>query len=158
VPVLTSVSLTYLGDERQEWAGRRSGDALLVTGAATLALKEVLRRARPDDPLADDGFPSGHASLTFAFARAISEEYDDWGKVAYLFAGGVSWSRVKRNDHSVEQVVAGAALGWYIADRSIHSRGGLLNGVIVRETPAQLPQETAAGTADPTVAVWSRTW
>ena len=158
VPVLTSVALTYLGNEHQERAGRQAADALLVTGLATLALKEILRRPRPNDPLADDGFPSAHAALTFAFARTISEEYDDWGKVAYLWTGGVSWSRLKRDAHTFGQVLAGAALGWYLADRSIHSRAGLCGGLIVRETPAYLHQETAAGTADPTVAVWSTTW
>ena len=107
VPQLVAGGLTILGNERQERAGRQAGDAMLVTAAATLALKDVFGQSRPNEPGADDGFPSAHASSAFAFARAIAEEYDDWGKLAYLFAGGVGWSRVRRNDHTISQVVVG---------------------------------------------------
>ena len=158
LPAALAGGMMFLGNERQERAGRQAADALVVTGMATQLLKNMFPRGRPCEPGALDGFPSGHASTTFAFARAISEEYDDWGKVAYLWAGGVSWSRVRRDDHTTGQVLVGAALGWYLADQSIRSRAGLCGGLIVRETPGYLGQETATGTADPVVPVWSTTW
>ncbi len=158
VPLGVTAGLIVLGNERQQRAGRQAADAILVTGALTEGLKRLTRTDRPDDPEARDGFPSGHASLNFALARALSAEYPDWGRWAYLFAAGVTWSRVRREDHSWTQALAGAALGWYVADRSVHSRGGLLNGLIVPE-----PAESLAGavTAEPRgvgAAVWRRNW
>lgn len=157
-PVATSAALTYLGNEHQERAGRQAGDALLVTSLATQGLKRLFRRPRPSDPSAQDGFPSGHASISFAFARAISEHYDDWGKVAYLFAGGVAWSRVRRDEHSVKQVLAGAALGWYIADRSISSRGGLLDGLVVNESPPAFAASYSEKMRAPVWQLWRADW
>ncbi len=157
-PVVSTIGLTYLGNEHQERAGRQAGDALLATGIATLALKKAFRRPRPNDPLAEDGFPSGHASISFAFARAISDEYPDWGKLAYVWATGVVWSRVKRNDHSVEQVLAGAALGWYLADRSIHSPGGLFDGLVVDDGPRTSAAQPTSQMGRPTVQLWGTVW
>ena len=78
--------------------------------------------------------------------------------MAYLFAGGVAWSRVKRNDHSVAQVLAGAALGWYVADRSIHSRGGLFNGLIVDDAPLVCGPQPTAQTASRVLQLWGTVW
>ena len=159
VPLAATAGLIVLGKERQQRAGRQAADAILVTGLATELLKRFTREDRPDDPEARDGFPSGHASLNFAFARALSSEYRDWGKWAYLFAAGVTWSRVRREDHSWAQALAGAGLGWYVADRSVGSRGGLLNGWIVRKQAAE--GFTGAPVAAPGgagVELWRGSW
>ncbi len=160
VPVLTTTSLVVFGNDEQEQVGRQAGDALLATGAATLLVKEITNQSRPDDPNAEDGFPSGHASMNFAFARCVAQEYEDWGNLAYLWAAGVSWSRVRRDDHSVAQVIAGAALGWWVADRSIHSDGGLLTGLIVKETPMALSSRPIATEKLSTARlnVWQASW
>ena len=97
-------------------AGRTARDALIITGLWTQALKFVIDSSRPGDPDDYAGFPSGHTSGSMTFARAISRHDPGWGLAAYLWAGGVGWSRVHRDDHTVKQVVAGALLGWYIAD------------------------------------------
>lgn len=133
VPLGATAVLSLMSNEREQRAGRQAADAILVTGAATELLKRLVRADRPDNPDAHDGFPSGHASLNFAFARALASEYQGWGNAAYVFAAGVTWSRVRREDHTIAQALTGAALGWYIADRSVHSRGGLLNGLIVEK-------------------------
>ena len=154
-------STAYLvigGNERQKQAGRQAVDALLVTVAATALVKEITNQPRPNNPQADQGFPSGHASITFAFARSLAEEYEDWGKLAYLWATGVSWSRVRREDHSIPQVLAGAALGWYIADRSVHSHGGLLNGLIVKDSSLALISQATAGLSEPRLSLWQTSW
>ena len=158
VPVLATAGLMVLGDERQEQVGRQGGDALLATGAVTLLLKEITRQPRPNDLSAQDGFPSGHASLTFAFARCLSNEYPDWGKLAYLWAAGVSWSRVRREDHSIAQVLAGAALGSYIADRSRHSSGGLLGGLIVKDEPAAFTSRPELAHRLRNLGLWQARW
>ncbi len=158
VPVLTAASLVVVGDEKQRQVGRQSADALVVTAAATRLLKEITDQSRPYDPQATDGFPSGHASITFTFARCIADEYEDWGKLAYLWAAGVSWSRVRREEHSIPQVLAGAALGTYIADRSIHSDGGLLKGLIVKETPLAFTIQPTEGLITPRLSLWHTSW
>ena len=84
--------------------------------------------SRPYDSAADNGFPSGHASASFAFARVISAEYEQWEEEAYLGAAAVAYSRLQRNAHTLGQVAAGAVLGWYIADRSLASDGVYLAG------------------------------
>ena len=117
LPTVTSLGMILLGNDRQRRAGQEAAEAMIVTAVATHLLKTVTGRPRPGNPDAEDGFPSGHASMAFSFARAISEEYEDLGKVAYVWASGVAWARVERRDHSLEQVLAGAALGWFIADR-----------------------------------------
>ncbi len=160
VPVLATISLVAFGDEKQEQVGRQAGDALLATSAATWLLKEISNQPRPCDPQAEKGFPSGHASVNFAFARCVAEEYEDWGKLAYVWAAGVSWSRVRRDAHSVAQVVAGAALGWWVADRSIHSDGGLLAGLIAKETPLALSSRPIAmeGLSTACLDLWQASW
>ncbi len=158
LPAILAGGMILLGNERQEEVGWRTGDALAVTGLATVMLKKTISQGRPCNPNANEGFPSGHASTTFAFARTISEEYDDWGKLAYLWAGGVSWSRLRRDDHSFGQVLTGAAIGWYLADRSIHSRHGLLNGLIKRYSRMTLTPTQTEGTVSPTVVLWQEMW
>ena len=150
--------LVVFGNDKQKRVGRRTADALLVTGAATELLKQLTNQSRPDHAEVEDGFPSGHASVTFAFARCISDEYDEWGKLAYVWAAGVSWSRVRRRDHSIVQVVAGALLGSYVADRSLNSRGGLLNGLIVADAPPALAGRPLPTHSLPRLDLWHVRW
>jgi len=133
VPYVTAGTLALLGNERQKRAGRQTLDALLATSVVTQALKDITDASRPSDPEADDGFPSGHASINFAFARAIPAEYEQYQELAYLWATAVSWSRLRRNEHTFGQVAAGAALGWYIADRSIASKSGIFSRLFTTE-------------------------
>lgn len=104
-------------------AGHVARDSIIATTAATHLLKAVIDSSRPADPTKLDGFPSGHTSMSIAFARAIAGEHATWGAAAYLWAGGVAWSRVHRGDHTTEQVIAGALLGWFIANSTASSSG-----------------------------------
>lgn len=116
LPVGVTVGLLASESPSENRAGRQARDAMLVTSAATHMLKLIIDSPRPCEADNLDGFPSGHTSMSIAFARAIAGEHRDWGTVAYLWAGGVAWSRVRRGDHSPEQVIGGALLGWLIAD------------------------------------------
>jgi membrane-associated phospholipid phosphatase len=63
----------------------------------------------------DSGFPSTPVATSFALAAVIEERYG-WrcGVPAYLAAGLIGWSEVDQNQHTVSDVVFGAALGYAI--------------------------------------------
>jgi membrane-associated phospholipid phosphatase len=108
-------------------AAERIGLSIAVAGVVALALKEVVGRARPierpgdpDDTRAFSGresFPSGHTTVAFAFASALdAEARSRWAPwVAYPVAAAVGWSRVRDREHWPSDVVAGAALGGWLA-------------------------------------------
>jgi len=101
--------------------------SLALASGATAALKEGVGRFRPaespDDPhqfkpfSGHDSFPSGHATTAFSVAVAIDREtsarWIPW--VAYPAATMVAWSRVHDSKHWTSDVVAGAAVGGWIA-------------------------------------------
>jgi membrane-associated phospholipid phosphatase len=113
-----------------ESASVRVGASLLVAGVATAGIKLTVGRVRPDssgtvldtyDPFSGhDSFPSGHAALSFAAATALDRETEarwvPW--VAYPLAGLVAWSRVRDDRHWTSDVVAGAALGTWLAGKT----------------------------------------
>src|SRR5262249_12433312 len=80
-----------------------------------------------------DGFPSGHAMETWAFASVISHEYAPSKIVpiiTYGLATAVSVSRFTGRRHYASDIVAGGGMGWFIGkyvwdhhlDPNIHKR------------------------------------
>lgn len=120
-----SAAMLLSGDDETTDGGERALDAAVVSAAAAGALKAVVDESRPREPSADDGFPSGHTAIAFGFARAITEWRSDGWPAFYGFASAVGWARVEEGYHDLDQVLAGAALGLLVADRSLGS-GGLL--------------------------------
>jgi membrane-associated phospholipid phosphatase len=93
--------------------GAVSIEALAVTGIATESLKYLTHRERPNHQ-DNMSVPSGHASMTAAFAASVSEMYDWSAYVAVpLFAASafVGASRIQDNMHYFSDVVAGWTLG-----------------------------------------------
>lgn len=93
--------------------GAVSLEALAVTGVATEALKYITQRPRPNR-VNNMSFPSGHASMTSAFAASVSEMYDWNPYIAVpLFTASafVGASRIQANEHHFSDVVAGMTLG-----------------------------------------------
>jgi len=100
------------------------GAALLTTWGLTEAGKAAVGRERPvgND---DDAFPSGHASMTTAAARLTRETlgYYDLPRGARLgsdaalagLALATAWARVEAGEHYPADVLAGAALGNFLA-------------------------------------------
>jgi undecaprenyl-diphosphatase len=142
---------------------RRIAVAAAASAAVALAIGVVLShlidRARPfvTDPggvhqfthhTADAGFPSDHATASFAIATAILLRNRRWGAVAMVLATLLAITRVAIGVHYPSDVLAGAALGaatalalWWppirtrlqaVADRA----GRLLDGLFARLRPA----------------------
>lgn len=100
------------------------GGVLLATWGATEGLKAASGRQRPVGR-ADDSFPSNHASLTAASARLAREtlRYSDLPPAARLgsdlglagLALATGWARVEAGAHHPADVLAGMALGNFLA-------------------------------------------
>ncbi len=125
-----------LGTE-QSWGQRALAvldDELIVAPVAetTNLLKSATSRLRPDGSNRKS-FPSGHASAAFAYAALTRENLQrtDWSpewKTGFtigsrVFAIGTAWARVEAGRHYPSDVLAGAALGNFMAsvlDQVIH--------------------------------------
>lgn len=101
------------GNKQLADTGIVSIEALAVTGIATEALKYATGRLRPNHQ-DNMSFPSGHASMTAAFAASVSGMYD-WNPYVSvpLFAvvTFVGASRIQDNMHYLSDVIAGITLG-----------------------------------------------
>jgi membrane-associated phospholipid phosphatase len=85
-------------------------EAQAVTGVVTQALKVGVNRRRPDG--GRHGFPSGHASASFATAAVIARRYGwRYGSLAYAGAAYVAASRLADRQHYLSDVIFGAAIG-----------------------------------------------
>jgi membrane-associated phospholipid phosphatase len=97
---------------------------MFVEGVAGLT-KFAVGRARPDagegtqsyDPLdgADNSFPSSHAARSFAVAAVFADAYPQPVPfLVYTGAALISLSRIHTNEHFSSDVLAGAALGFFV--------------------------------------------
>lgn len=88
--------------------------ALVANGVATILLKELIGRERPNGA-GYSSMPSGHTSHSFAVAAVANELYGrEVGIAAYLLAGLVGVSRINDNKHYLTDVLIGAGLGTII--------------------------------------------
>jgi membrane-associated phospholipid phosphatase len=64
-------------------------------------------------PAADQSFPSGHATVSFALATTLGDAIGHtWARIGlYGLATGTAWARLQQEDHWVTDVVAGAGIG-----------------------------------------------
>lgn len=97
--------------------------AMGVDGVLTYSLKKLVARPRPFTSYPDQihaysnesslSFPSGHTSLAFVTATALSLKYPKWYVIApaYLWAGSVGYSRLNLGVHYPSDVLTGALLG-----------------------------------------------
>jgi len=160
------------GQRRVEDLGLHSVEALLFSAAITGGIKTLSGRARPYvDPSnstsfvlgrglrSDDyrSFPSGHATMAFAFASIVSSETVRWwpgsrwivGPIMYSGATLTGVSRMYDSQHWASDVLAGAAIGTLTGlkvYRYQHSHPGnkldktfLRAGVEISNTGAWLP-------------------
>jgi membrane-associated phospholipid phosphatase len=98
------------GSDRFAETGRDLLRAQISVVSWTYAIKYTANRTRPNgDPR---GFPSGHASTSFATAAVLQEQFG-WkvGVPAFLAAAYTGASRVVANQHWTSDVIFGAAVG-----------------------------------------------
>jgi undecaprenyl-diphosphatase len=126
--LLAGLFVLARGFQRQ--GARRGAVAAGVSAAVALAIGSVLsalvHRPRPfvADPssvhlfarhAADAGFPSDHATASFAIAVAILLRSRRWGYLTLAMAIVLSVGRVAMGFHYPSDVIAGAALGSAVA-------------------------------------------
>jgi hypothetical protein len=121
-PFLILGELALLGDGRDgEDEAIVGAKAALATAVITQALKTATRERRPNSD-ARDSFPSGHTSSAFAMATVLAEYEPAYRWPAYGVAATIGWSRVKTENHHWHDVVAGAALGYFVARYFVDER------------------------------------
>jgi membrane-associated phospholipid phosphatase len=117
-------------DERFRETGLIAFETLINANLVAEALKLVADRARPLEEGGhgrfqdsshsrwSSGFPSGHAINTWALASVIAHEYPKplVYVIAYGLASTVVAARVGARQHFPGDVLAGAAMGWFIGD------------------------------------------
>jgi len=99
------------------------GVSIGVDGILTYSMKKAIQRPRPHTSYPNEiaayetetsfSFPSGHTSLAFTTATALSLKYPKWYVIApsYFWACSVGYSRMNLGMHYPSDVIAGAILG-----------------------------------------------
>ncbi|MEO8048791.1 MAG: phosphatase PAP2 family protein [Acidobacteriota bacterium] len=119
-------------DAKPREVGVLGAEALIDSLIVVQILKPIARRNRPDAPTeaghffeGGDSFPSGHAIESWALASVIAHEYGHGNKlvpiVVYGLATVVSGSRYAAQRHYASDIVAGAAMGWFIGRYVYHT-------------------------------------
>jgi undecaprenyl-diphosphatase len=124
VGILAVLFFVVRGNRRQD-AGRAAvsaGAATVLALAAGQVITHLVFRSRPfvADPTgvhlfaahaADSGFPSDHATASFAIATAVMLRDRRWGAIVMALAAVLAVGRVAMAVHYPTDVLAGAALG-----------------------------------------------
>ena len=139
-------------DDHQKETGILASEAVLNGYIVFTAIKLVTQRARPTDgnlkgqfynssKITNSSFPSGHATMTWAAATVLAQEYPGpLTKVfAYGLASAVSAARIAGRDHFPSDVLVGSVAGWLIGREVYHRHHdpelpGADYGVFVKST------------------------
>jgi len=158
----TLALMLLVGDYETVDSAAVTFEGMVLSLGVAEGLKLVVDQPRPRDPGAEDGFPSSHAATAFAFARGLSDWRSDWGPCVYAFAAGVGWARMEEGYHTPEQVLAGAALGLWIAGISLQSDGLVMRrGSDTDSAMLLVPGDPGAASAfsdGPSVVLWKQRW
>jgi capsule assembly protein Wzi/PAP2 superfamily protein len=121
------------GDDHQKETGIIASEAVLNAYIVFTGIKLVTQRARPTDgnfkgefynssSITNSSFPSGHATMTWAAATVLAQEYPGpLTKVfAYGLASAVSAARIAGHNHFPSDVLVGSVAGWLIGREVYH--------------------------------------
>jgi len=103
----------------------RTADSLITATLLTEGLKRIVREKRPDNS-ERNSFPSGHATAAFAVATMESHYHPNQAILWYTGAALISYSRVRLRRHYTQDVIAGAAIGFFTARFELNQRRGLI--------------------------------
>ncbi len=103
-------------------AGKALVVSFVASGILAQVLKHLIGRARPrvTDTLlfigptfrgGYDSFPSGHTTVAFCFAYALSQHFPRYRVFFYIFAAVAGFERVENTAHFFSDVIAGAFVG-----------------------------------------------
>lgn len=125
--VISPAALWLTGYVNKDETMKRNGVKTVISIGATMliaeGLKESVRRKRPYEQYPDDiiprkkspgfSFPSGHTSVAFATATALTLSTKKWyvGVPAFAYAGLVGYSRMRLGAHYASDVLAGIVVG-----------------------------------------------
>ena len=122
--VLAALPLAALGMAFANEDGEGAIQLAKSIGLNTLVvatLKETVDKERPNGNCCD-AFPSGHTSTAFVSAAFMHHRYGFRVAIpAYVAATWVGYARVEDDKHFVEDVVAGAAIG-FLSSRFLTTR------------------------------------
>ncbi len=107
--------------------GVQLGESVIYAGAVTITLKSLIGRSRPYNNrghasfkpfnLNNDNFsfPSGHATLAFAFSTVMAHQIDNifWKTGWFTAAGLVCYARLYHDQHWASDVLMGGAIGYF---------------------------------------------
>jgi len=127
---LVTALATPSGDSSREWLSAKTkgiavgASAALLTGGITSAVKNWSDRTRPDGS-GNDSFPSGHSSSASTYSTLaarnlqsidMNPNYRRTLDIGFgVIAAGTAWARVEGGVHYPSDVLAGMALGHFIA-------------------------------------------
>ena len=80
----------------------------------------------------DSKFPSGHAAAAFSMAASLSHYQPKNKIIYYTLATAIGYSAVKNNDHTLTEVIGGAALGITMGNYSVSHSNGIIVGRIFK--------------------------
>ena len=87
--------------------------ATAYSTSVTTVLKYTVREPRPIDHHWKNSFPSGHTTSAFAFSGYVMAEHEyAIGIPAVLLSTFVAYSRIQDNKHWLQDVTAGATIGF----------------------------------------------
>lgn len=113
------------GNRQLRETGVLGGEAMVDGLVVDEIFKYSFRRERPGEGTGTgkffrggvvNSFPSGHATLSFAFASVLAHEYNGWlsQTLAYGGATAISLARVTGGQHFPSDVFVGGTLGYLI--------------------------------------------
>jgi len=109
--------------------GLKSTQAIFYSGFIAVCIKELIGRTRPYQQMGPyrfrplsfkerwRSFPSGHATIAFAFSTIMAEAVSNvfWQSFWYSGAFLVSAGRMYHNAHWFTDMLAGSLIGWSVA-------------------------------------------